>query len=327
MKNTQTRGKIIRHPFAALMQGARVETYREEQKPDGLEVVLDVQGLEAETVTLFEREGVLHERVSGRFVPLRLRFTGVESLRQNGFFSNLENVPSGDPARVIRDMLCWVQPGKPEPFYLFYMNAPVSGSLRFYAKRVRQEKRKGEPTPASMERDWSPAPPMKTGFVPEPQDIHKKFAGDPVTVFIDGKPRHRLLFVGGVETQSRQRPEVDAVLNLGEEPSIWAKGGETHPEDRWVQKGEGKDAMTIPEIRGEAQWVIDRLRAGKKVLVHCVAGMNRSAAVACAAVMMLEGVSAEQALERVRAHHPWSRPDPAHWLRMKAMSEKNVPKA
>ncbi len=320
MKNTQARGKIIQHPFAALMQGARVETYHEEQKPDGLELVLEVQGLETETSTLFEREGVLHERIHGRFVPLRLRFKGVESLRQNGFFSNLEKVPKDDPARIIRDMLCWVQPGKPEPFYLFYMNSPVSGSLRFYAQQVRREKRTGEPTPASIERDWSPAPPMKTGFVPEPQELYKKFAGDPVTVFINGKPRHRLLFVGGVETQSRQRPEVDAVLNLGEEPSIWAKGGQTYPEDRWVQKGEGKDAMTIPEIRGEAQWVIDRLRAGKKVLVHCVAGMNRSAAVACAAVMMLEGLSAEEALERVRAHHPWSRPDPAHWIRLRAMS-------
>ncbi|PWH11759.1 MAG: hypothetical protein DDG60_16665 [Anaerolineae bacterium] len=162
---------------------------------------------------------------------------------------------------------------------------------------------------------------MKTGYVPEPQGLYQKFAGDPVTVFIKGKPHHRLLFVGGVETQSRQRPQVDAVLNLGEEPSLWAKSGEQHPADRWVQKGEGKDAMTIAEIRGEAQWVVEHLLAGKKVLVHCVAGMNRSAAVACAAVMLLEGISAEEALERVRTHHPWSRPDPSHWIRLRAMSK------
>ncbi len=322
MKNADVLGKIIQHPFAALLQGARVDAYSEEQQPEGLEVVLDLQGFQVESSKLFEKEGVLHERLTGQFVPLRLRFLGVESLRQNGFFSNLAKVPFSDPGRIVRDLLCWVQPGKPEPFYLFYMNSPISGSLRFYARDVLQEARAGEPTPQKVERDWSPAPPMKTGLVPEPKEIYEKFAGDPVTVYINGEAHDRLLFVGGVETQTRQRPEVDAVLNLGEEPSIWAKSGEPHPEDRWVHKGEGKDGMTIPEIRGEAQWVLERLRAGKKVLVHCVAGMNRTATVACAALMMLEGLSAEQALERVRENHPWSRPDPTHWLRLRAMSEK-----
>jgi len=273
MKTNDIRAQIIRQPFAHLLQGARVDAFLEEPQPGGLEVVLDLQGFEVESSKLFEKEGKLHERLLGQFVPLRLRF-------------------------------------------------PISGSLRFYARDVLQEYREGQATFQKVERDWSPAPPMPTGFVPEPKELYEQFAGDPVTVSIDGVMHERLLFVGGVETQGRQRPAVDAVLNLGEEPSIWAKGGEPHPEDRWVQKGEGKDAMTIPEIKGEAQWVIERLRAGKKVLVHCVAGMNRTATVACAALMMLEGLNAEAALARVREQHPWSRPDPTHWLRLRAMSEK-----
>jgi hypothetical protein len=49
--------------------------------------------------------------------------------------------------------------------------------------------------------------------------------------------------------------------------------------------------------------------------------MNRSAAVTCAVVMMTEGLGAEEALARVREHHPWSRPDPNHWLKLRWMSE------
>jgi UDP-N-acetylmuramyl pentapeptide synthase len=125
-----------------------------------------------------------------------------------------------------------------------------------------------------------------------------------------------------VETQTRQRPpEINAVLNLGEEASIWAKSAEPNADDRWVNKGEGKEGMTIPEIRGEANWVIERLKAGKTVLVHCVAGMNRSAAICCATVMLTEGLAAEEALARVREHHPWSRPDPNHWLKLRWLAQ------
>ena len=321
MAQSTVQGKIIKHPFAAQMQGARVDKYREAQAAGSLEVVLDVQAFEQAESELFEREGVIRERVRGNYVPTQLHFFEVESLRQNGFFTNLANSPLKDPARIIRDMLCWVQPGKPEPFYLFYMDSPVSGSLRFYARRVKHKKMAGEPTPIEFERDWCPPPPMKTGLVPEPRELYDQFAGDPVTVRINGKLQKQQLFVGGVETQGRQRPQVDAVLNLGEEPSIWVKSNEPHPNDRWVHKGEGKEGMTIPEIKGEAQWVIERLKAGQKVLVHCVAGMNRSAAVTCAVVMLMEGLSAEAALERVRKTHPWSRPDPNHWLKLRWMSE------
>jgi protein-tyrosine phosphatase len=72
--------------------------------------------------------------------------------------------------------------------------------------------------------------------------------------------------------------------------------------------------MNLAEVIEEAEWVIERLRMGRRVLVHCSAGMNRSGTVCCAVLTLLEGISAEDALERVREHHPWARPDSHHWL-------------
>jgi len=67
--------------------------------------------------------------------------------------------------------------------------------------------------------------------------------------------------------------------------------------------------------------VVERLRAGQRVLVHCSAGFNRSATICCAALILLEGLSAEAALERVRQHHPWCRPDPHHWLALRWLAQ------
>ena len=88
-------------------------------------------------------------------------------------------------------------------------------------------------------------------------------------------------------------------------------------------EGEGAEGMTIAEIREEAQWVIERLEQNRSVLVHCVAGMNRSATVCCAVLMLLEGLTAGAALERVRQHHPWARPDSHHWLALRWLEMNN----
>jgi dual specificity phosphatase 12 len=80
----------------------------------------------------------------------------------------------------------------------------------------------------------------------------------------------------------------------------------------------GMDAMDIFE---EAAWVTERLRAGRRVLVHCYAGINRSSTVCCAALMFLEGLSPEEALARIRQHHPLAWPDPYHWFTLRWMSQ------
>jgi dual specificity protein phosphatase-like protein len=132
----------------------------------------------------------------------------------------------------------------------------------------------------------------------------------------DNLYRHRL-FIGGLEVQSADRPQVDGVLNLGEEASRWVKGQSRHFNDRTRSKGEGSNGMTVEEICEEADWVVEHLKNDQRVLVHCVAGMNRSTTICCAVLILLEGLSAEAALERVREHHPWARPDPYHWLALR----------
>ena len=82
--------------------------------------------------------------------------------------------------------------------------------------------------------------------------------------------------------------------------------------------------MSLEEIRQEAEWVAERLQAGKRVLVHCVAGMNRSSTICCATLILLEGLSAETALERVRKTHPWARPDSRHWLKLRWLGQTNL---
>ncbi len=75
--------------------------------------------------------------------------------------------------------------------------------------------------------------------------------------------------------------------------------------------------MSVADLTAEAQWVVEHLRVGRRALVHCSAGMNRAATICCAALILLEGLSAEAALKRVREHHPWARPDPYHWLALR----------
>ena len=71
---------------------------------------------------------------------------------------------------------------------------------------------------------------------------------------------------------------------------------------------------------------IKRLEQNQSVLVHCVAGMNRSVTICCAVLMLLEGLTAETALERVRQHHPWARPDSHHWLALRWLEMNNKEK-
>jgi protein-tyrosine phosphatase len=79
--------------------------------------------------------------------------------------------------------------------------------------------------------------------------------------------------------------------------------------------------MSLEEILREAEWVAERLRAGQRGLVHCVAGMNRSTTICCATLVLLEGLSAEAALARLRETHPWGRPDSRHWLKLRWLGQ------
>jgi len=318
MSPTPAQTRIIEHPFAALVQGGRLDSFQE----NGRELNLTIQGLEITASDVFEREGKLFERVTGKHIPLKLSFTGVKELNRVDFFTSLENHPTDDPSRIIAQMHSWIMPGMTEIFHIFNLRGPVGANMNFFASEATHEQEVASES-FTFERDWSPAPPMPEGMVPLPIDLHDNFGGDPVTVKIGDKVLENRLFVGGLENQPDQRPpQVNAVLNLGEKPSLWVKGNDLNPNDRTVQKGEGSQGMSVAEIRTEANWVIERLQKDESVLVHCVAGMNRSTTICCAVVMLLEGLTAEDALKRVREQHPWAKPDSYHWLALRWL-EKN----
>ena len=318
MSPTPAQTRIVEHPFAALMQGGRLDSFQE----NGRELHLTVQGLEVIASEIFEQDGKLIERVTGRHIPLKLSFSNVTQLNRADFFTTLEQVPPDEPSRIIAAMHSWRQPGMEDIFHIFSLRGPIGANMNFFASGATYEQAAGG-SPFTFERDWSPSPPMPDGLVPQPIDLHDNFGGDPVSVKIGDTVQEQRLFVGGLEHQPGHRPpQISAVLNLGERPSLWVKGNDPHPNDRTVQKGEGSQGMSVDEIRAEANWVIDRLQKGESVLVHCVAGMNRSTTICCAVVMLLEGLSAVEALQRVREQHPWAKPDSYHWLGLRWL-EKN----
>jgi dual specificity protein phosphatase-like protein len=318
MSPTSAQTRIVEPAFAYLMQGARLDSYRE----NGQELVLEVQGLQCNVSELLKRDGKIIEQATCIYVPLNLTFAKVTPLKRDDFFTSLTEYPIDDPSRIIFYMHSWQQPGMEDVFYIFKLREPVGASMNFLAKDVTYEKDNGG-NPFTLERDWSPAPPMADGVVPQHIDLYPRFGGDPVTIKVDGTIQEQKLFVGGMENQPEHRPtELDAVLNIGERPSFWVKGNELHPNDRRVEKGEGIQGMSVDEIRAEANWVIDHLQKKESVLVHCVAGMNRSVTICCAVLMMLERLDAESALKRVREQHPWAKPDSYHWLALRWM-EKN----
>jgi hypothetical protein len=299
------------------MQDARLDSFEE----NGSEVVLLVQGLEVISSDVFEQDGKIVECVEARHVPLEISFFEMTQVSRSEFFTALEKYPPDDPSRIIAYMYSWRQSGVEDTFHMFGLRGPVDADMRFFAKRVTYKKGKSGSSFA-FERDWSPSPPMPDRLVPEPHHIHRKFGGDPITINLGGRILHRRLFVGGVHIQPQHRPQVDAVLNVGEEPSTWTKNQPPDPSDRWDNKGEGLDGMSAEDIRAEANWVIERLQKDQRVLVHCAAGMNRSTTICCAVLMQLEGLSAEQALQRAYEHHPWAKPDSHHWLMLRWL-EKN----
>jgi len=317
MSPIKSNARIVKHPFADLMQGARLDSFEQ----NGAEVRLTVQGFEVLDSELFEREGVIMERVTARHIPLDITFSNVYQMKESEFLNNLEQYTLVDPSRIIGFMHSWVMPGMDDIFHILSM---VDAGTNFFASgATHTQGEAGEPF--TVERDRSPSPPMPEGEVPQPYDIYDQFGGDPVTFNLNGNSVENKLFVGGIENQPEQRPnEIGAVLNIGERPSLWVKEAQPqHPNDRTVEKGEGSKGMSPEEIRAEADWVIDHLKKDESVLVHCVAGMNRSTTVTCAVLMQLEGLTAEQALQRVYEHHPWAKPDSHHWLMLRWLEKNN----
>jgi hypothetical protein len=297
------------------LAGAWMDALREEVRDTGRDLVIDFQELRLTTPPrLFKAGAQIFEQIEGVYVPHRLRFQEVKFLE--GRVQTLNRLPSHHPSREISASIQWHGPDHLN-YYLIGLRSNNHPDLLFTARTCCAEERTGVLRETIFTRDWSPSPACPPRLIPRPTSLHHRCGGDPVAVWIGATLRRRRLFTGGIDIQPEQRPDVDAVLNLGELPSRWA-GSAPQPEcDRWVEKGEGSQGMNEDDLRSEAGWVIERLQAGQRVLVHCAAGMNRSATICCAVLILMEGLSAEAALERVREFHPWARPDSRHWLTLK----------
>lgn len=318
MPKTIAHARIVEIPNPISLQGGRLDCLRMESHGLRKDLVMDFHGFvpAAEPLMLMEQE-IVYEHMEGQLLPRRFRFIGVKELVMAGLFEHLDTLPLENEARTLRDLLAWRPKSEKLVFFLLLHNAGSLAELHFYARNVEEEALAGNPEPVMFRRDWSTPPSIPARLVPDTKHIYRQFGGDPVSVKLDGKFHHHELFIGGLDQQEGTRPRVDAVLNLGEEASRWVSPGRMDARDRWVDKGEGRDGMSLEEITEEALWAIQRLKAGERVLVHCVAGMNRSATICCAVVMLLEGIPASDALERVRRNHPWARPDSNHWLKLR----------
>jgi hypothetical protein len=315
---TSSHTRIIQIPEPETIQGGRLDSLRVERVAKRVDLLMDFQGfLPSKPSLMLMEQGILYERLEGHFVPRRLRFTGVSELKQTGLYQNLDALPPLHEARAIRDILTFRPAGQRGVFVIVINSAPDDTDLEFLTRKIVAEPRKGRREPIQFARDWSAAPSMPARLAPDTRSLYRQFGGDPIAIRVNGKIQKRRLFIGGLDKQNETRPNVDAVLNLSESPSRWLTAGASDPRDRWEHKGEGRNGMSLEEITTEAMWVIDRINAGQRVLVHCVAGMNRSPTICCAALILQEKLTAEQALARVRERHPWARPDSLHWLKLR----------
>ena len=307
--------KILNLPGDICLAGSLLEAFHNEKTSKTHHISLDIQHLQVHSSTLSRTGGIIREHIQGEYHPLQVTFSGLRWLNQQGGLFGKDN--------TIQDILFWRRKEDKEEYVLLWATEDTL-ILRFSPRHWTVETRSSNPKPVSLTREWSPPPPMPAGIIPVAAKLHSQFGGDPVSIHIGQRIYHQRLFVGGFDIQPLTRPEVDAVLNLGEIPSRWNGNSLYHPLDRWENQGEGSDGMSVEELAGQAQQVVDLLEQGKRVLVHCVAGFNRSVTVCCAVLILLEGLSAKDALARVREHHRWARPDTHHWLQLRWLAQETV---
>jgi hypothetical protein len=313
--------QLLESPHYGPLFGARLERIFERPQRTGLEIVFDVVELRPlAKPRLCLVDGSPAERLRVHAVPRRVRFPRAEWRRRSEPYAHVQELASDDPRRVL--------------FGLRHLRLPTVGDIHIFgveegelvvrARRCALEDRPGDIAEMKLIRRWALTPLQEPRLVPAPRRLHTTYGGDPIAIRLGARRYRHRLFIGGLRHQSSAgtRPDVDAVLNLCNVPNAWLCSGDLNPGDRWEEKGEGRSGMTPADLLAEAEWVVDRLRAGKQVLVHCYAGINRSATVCCAALILLEGLSAEEALARVRERHPEAWPDPYHWLLLRWLARR-----
>jgi hypothetical protein len=121
-----------------------------------------------------------------------------------------------------------------------------------------------------------------------------------------GKPYDLIedhLYLG--EAVSRPPPGTGAVVNL-----CGVEDPYTVETRLWRPVLEEGTQPTMEWLREVVDFIEQQRRGGRTVYVHCMAGVNRSAAAMTAYLMREHGWSREDALSFVRSRRPQVQPDP-----------------
>lgn len=322
MSSTIRRIRFLESPYADQLFDAHVDDIAVQSGARGQDIVLSLQLLRSLAVPeLRVVDGLPCEVIRGERIAAKLRFENAAFHLRNGVFERFAELPPVSGARRLFGASRWRDSREGE-FYWIVTGSDEAGDLGICAKRCVLELLEVPPDPAVMVRRWANTPPPRPHLSPHRPVQHRRYGGDPITIHLGNRALHSRFFIGGLHHQHNTRPNVDAVLNLCGLDNPWCERYGQHPCDRVSARGEGAHGMTVDDLLEEASWVAGQLRDGKSVLVHCYAGMNRSATVCCAALMLLEGIGAEEALARVRQRHPIAWPDPYHWFTLHWLARK-----
>lgn len=127
------------------------------------------------------------------------------------------------------------------------------------------------------------------------------------------------LYVGGLATnQTKGHADVDCtsgnfdfVVSLAHPEEHNGKGRITNLTLHAMADGPFK-GDNIKDVEAASDMVVSRLAEGQKVLVRCMAGINRSSLVAALA-MIKQGLTADEAIEKIRAERsPYCLFNPAY---------------
>ncbi len=236
--------RILALPFADSFQSAKLETLREERYGERRDFVVDYGELHlSNPATLVECDGRPYEHIQGYYLPRRLHCIEVSGLERTGLYNRLEEVPVDHGARSLRGSLYWRSPSQ-EARWGWFNGTHEPADLVLSARQFILEDRPGEREWVDFKRDWSPAPALPARLVPDPKKLHQRFGGDPISFRLEGRVYHRRLFVGGLDCQHDRRPDVGAVLNLGDEASLWCALEEAYPPTAGCVKARGAAGWT-----------------------------------------------------------------------------------
>ena len=321
MPRSRERVRIIPFPYEAELFDAHLQRIDMEPGVTGSDIVFTFDSFQPNEVPeACNQDGRPHERLSGVYVPMRLRFCDASWVRKTGVYDDLDTVPQDHGARRFFSVL-QSEHAVSGQFYWFTTGADAYGDLSLQATGCLLERHPGPPYPAQIVRRWAPVPSPQPGRIPHRPAMYRRFGGDPIRIRLGQRVFARRLFIGGLFQQHEERPQVHHVLNLCGVENPWCAVYGASDGDRAVRRGEMAAGMGAMDVFEEAAWVAERLRAGRRVLVHCYAGVNRSSTVCCATLMFLESIGPEEALARVRQFHPLAWPDPYHWFVLRWMAE------